>query len=224
MVTMPALVLLGLSPQSAIATDMFALFGGRIGGLVALLRAGKVEVGLGLRLSVLTAIGGLAGAYALLAVPAALMERLIAVFLVVLSLALLLMPSVGVGGKKPEQVSVQRQCVGAAGFLGVGFVGTFVGAGFLSIGSALLLFVFRKSFLQAAGLLTIVGMATASSALLVLGSHGTIVWPIGLSMMAGKAFGGYLGARTAVKLGEGRIRLLFIAVVALSATRLVTCD
>ena len=56
MVTIPALIFLGLSPQAAIATDIFALFGGRLGGLLGLLREGKVDVALGLGLGAATAV------------------------------------------------------------------------------------------------------------------------------------------------------------------------
>jgi len=219
MITVPALVFLGLSPQAAIATDLFALFGGRIGGLLGLWREGRVDVRLGLRLGAVTAVGALGGAFTLLAVPGELMKRLLAGFLLVLLALVLALPRVGV--ETAPEISPRRQWLGSAGFLVVGFWGTLVGAGFLNIGGALLLLVFRKSFLQTAGVLTIVGLAAACSALVVFGSRGTIVWPLGFAMLAGKTAGGYLGARAAARLGDRRIRWLFVAVVLASAARLL---
>jgi uncharacterized membrane protein YfcA len=55
----------------------------------------------------------------------------------------------------------------------------------------------------------------------VFGSHGTIVWPLGVAMLAGKAAGGYLGARYAVKAGDARIRPLFTLVVVIAAAQLL---
>jgi uncharacterized protein len=67
-----------------------------------------------------------------------------------------------------------------------------------------------------AGILTIVGLAVAVAALVVFGSQGTIVWPLALAMLAGKASGGYFGARYAVKAGDAKIRFLLV-IVALAA-------
>lgn len=219
MITIPALVFLGLSPQAAIATDIFALLGGRLGGLMGLLREGKVDVRLGLRLAAVTAVGAVAGAFTLLGVPAALMKRLLGVFLLAMLALLLLRPRLGVEAGEPP--SARRRLLGTLLFLPVGFWGTLVGAGFLNLGGAVLLVGFRKTFLETAGILALVGLAVGFAGLAVFGPHGAIVWPLGLAMLAGKTTGGYLGARFAVKAGEGRIRLLFVGVVALSAVRLL---
>jgi uncharacterized membrane protein YfcA len=220
MITLPALIFLGLSPQAAIATDLFALFGGRLGGLLGLLREGKVDFPLGLRLGAVSALGAIAGAFTLLAVSDVLMKRLLGVFLLLLLSLLLLRPKVGVAVAE-EPPSARREAVGALLFLPVGFWGTLVGAGFLNLGGAVLLFVFRKTFLQTAGILTLVGLAVALAALAVFGSHGAIVWPLGFAMLAGKATGGYFGARYAVKAGDAKIRVLFAGVVLVSAARLL---
>jgi uncharacterized membrane protein YfcA len=218
MITIPALIFLGLSPQSAIATDIFALFGGRIGGLLGLLRGGKVDVALGVRLGLATAVGAVAGAFALLSLPADVAKQVLASLMLVLLVLLLVRPQVGVDGAQP--VGVRRRWLGALLFVPIGFWSTLVGAGFLNLGGAVLLLVLRKTFLETAGVLTIVGLAVAITGVAIFGSHGAIAWPLGLAMLAGKAAGGYLGARYAVKLGERVVRWLFIAVVLVSAVRL----
>jgi uncharacterized protein len=219
MITIPALIFIGLPPQAAIATDLFALFGGRLGGLLGLLREGKVDLALGFKLGLITGVGAIGGAFVLLALPQDLMERLLGAFLLVLLVLLLVRPRVGVETGEPP--SVRRQTLGALLFLPVGFWGTLVGAGFLNLGGAVLLLLLRKTFLETAGILTIVGLAVALAAVAVFGSHGAIVWPLGIAMLAGKALGGYLGARYAARLGDGKIRLLFAGVVVLSAVRLL---
>ncbi len=218
MITIPALIFLGLSPQAAIATDIFALFGGRLGGLLGLRRAGKVDVALGLRLGAITAIGAALGALTLLQLPAGLAKRMLAFLLLALLGLLLLRPRIGVEAAQP--VSGRRRLAGSLLFLPIGFWSTLIGMGFLNLAGAVLLLVFRKSFLETAGVLTIVGLAVALTGLAVFGSHHAIVWPLGLAMLAGKGSGGYFGARYAVRLGERRVRLLFVAVVLLSALRL----
>jgi len=102
----------------------------------------------------------------------------------------------------------------------IGFWATLIGAGFLNLGSAVLLFVLRKSFLETAAVLTIVGLAVGLTGLAIFGSQGAIAWPLGFAMLGGKLAGGYFGARYAVKAGEARVRGLFVAVVLASAVRL----
>lgn len=218
MVTIPALIFLGLSPQSAIATDIFALFGGRIGGLLGLLRGGKVDVALGVKLGAATALGAIAGAFALLSLAPDVAKQVLAGLLLVMLVLLLARPRVGIDAGQP--VSARRRWLGTLLFVPVGFWSTLVGAGFLNIGGAVLLLVLRKTFLETAGVLTIVGLAVAVTGVVIFGSHGAIAWPLGLAMLAGKTLGGYLGARYAVKVGERYIRWLFIAVVLASALRL----
>jgi uncharacterized protein len=219
MVTIPALIALGLSPQAAIATDLFALFGGRLGGLAGLLREGKIDVALGMRLGLFSALGAVGGAITLLSMPQGVMQRALGVFLLVLLGWLLLQPRVGVSSGAPP--SALRAALGALLFVPVGFWGTLVGSGFLNLGGAVLLLVFRKTFLETAGLLTIIGLAVAITALAVFGTQGTIVWPLAIAMLAGKATGGYFGARYAVKAGDRKIRVLFAVVVLAAAVDLL---
>jgi uncharacterized protein len=218
LVTIPALTFLGLSPQAAVATDIFALLGGRLGGLLGLLRGEKVDVGLGLRLGAATAVGAVAGAFALLSLSEEFARQMLAVALLGLLALLLLRPEVGIAAAQP--VSGRRRWLGTLLFVPIGFWSTLIGAGFLNLGSAVLLLLLRKTFLETAGVLTLVGLAVALTGTAIFASQGAIVWPLGLAMLAGKAAGGYLGARYAVKLGERRVRWLFVAVVLLSALRL----
>jgi uncharacterized protein len=220
MVTIPALIFLGLSPQAAVATDIFALLGGRLGGLAGLLRGEKVDIALGLRLGAVTSVGAMAGAFALLSLSEELAKQLMALLLLVLLALVVLRPGVGV--EAAATVSQGRRWLGTVLFLPVGFWSTLIGAGFLNLGSAVLLLVLRKTFLETAGVLTIVGLAVALTGSAIFGSNDAIVWPLGFAMLAGKAAGGYLGARYAVKLGERRVRWLFIGVVLASALRLYT--
>ena len=150
--------------------------------------------------------------------PAALAKQLLASLLLLLLALLLLRPRVGVEAAQP--VGARRRWIGLLLFVPIGFWSTLVGAGFLNLGSAVLLVLLRKTFLETAGVLTIVGLAVAITGTAIFSSHDAIVWSAGIAMLLGKSAGGYLGARYAVKLGEHRIRWLFIALVLVSAVRL----
>jgi len=64
-------------------------------------------------------------------------------------------PSVGVARSQP--VGARRRTLAALLFVPIGFWGTLVGAGFLNLGALVLLLALRKTFLETAGILTLVG-------------------------------------------------------------------
>jgi uncharacterized membrane protein YfcA len=219
LVTTPALMLMGLPPQVAIATDVFSMLGGRVGGMIGLRKAGKLDIKSGLQLSLIATIGAVIGAFTLLAIPAVLMKNLLIAFFLLMLVLLLRKPAAQ--HQASGDISPLRKGLGVLAFFFVGFWGTMVGAGFLSIGSGALLFIYRRSFLEAAGILTIVGLAVGLVGLVIFGVNGVINWPIGIALLLGKTLGSYLGAGFAVRIGEEKIRLVFALVVLLSVGKLI---
>lgn len=219
LVTVPTLVFLGMSPQTAIATDLFALLGGRAGGLLRLRREGLVDIPLALLLMTATGVGALGGALVLPRVPEELMQRALGAVLLAMLGVLLFRPDVGV--RVSEERTMARTVVGTALFVVIGFWGALVGAGFLNLGALVLVFVFRRSFLESAGILTIVGLSVALVALVVFSSFGLIVWPVAFTMLVAKTLGAYLGAGYAVRLGDRWVRIVFAVVVTAAGLKLL---
>ncbi|WP_291792410.1 TSUP family transporter, partial [Brevibacterium sp.] len=71
------------------------------------------------------------------------------------------------------------------------------------------------SFLQASASGKIVNWATNLGALLFFVPAGHVIWPLGLAVAVGNITGGWLGARTAIRLGSGFVRIVFIVVAGL---------
>ena len=67
--------------------------------------------------------------------------------------------------------------------------------------------------MQASAKAKIANFATNLGALTVFVPQGQVIWTVGLVMGALNLVGGYLGARTAVKLGSGFVRVVFVLVV-----------
>ena len=214
LITTPSLIFLGLSPQTAIATDLFAMLGGRLGGLMGFRKSGEIDLKLALKLSTVAALGAIVGAQILLAMDEQIMRRALSVVLLVLLAFLILKPSVGLQAVVPGRTKV---IVGYCLFFLVGLWGTLIGAGVISLGSAVLLFVFHKSFLESAALLTLIGLAIGSVGMLMFGISGVIDWPVGIVLLVGKLLGGYFGSLAAVRAGNHWVRYLFIVVVLISA-------
>jgi uncharacterized membrane protein YfcA len=76
------------------------------------------------------------------------------------------------------------------------------------------------AFLEASAKAKIANVATNLGALLVFAPGGHVMVKVGLVMATANLLGGYVGARTAVRLGSGFVRVVFIVVVSAFVVRL----
>ena len=76
------------------------------------------------------------------------------------------------------------------------------------------------AFLQASAKAKIANFATNLGALTVFVPQGQVLWVTGLAMGVANLVGGYLGARTAVRLGSSFVRAVFMMVVGAFIVRL----
>ncbi len=221
LITTPSLIFLGLSPQAAIATDLFAMLGGRLGGLIGFRKTSQIDFKLAATATAVACVGALVGAQILLAVDESLMRKALGWILIVLLVFLVMKPAVGQEKVAPKTWQIY---LGYSLFFLVGLWGTLIGAGVISLGSAVMLFLFHKTFIETAALLTIIGLGIGLVGMVVFGINQVIDWPIGIALLLGKYLGGYFGSMTAVKVGDKWIRWLFIFVVLVSGVGLSLTD
>ena len=96
-------------------------------------------------------------------------------------------------------------CIGFYdGFIGPG-TGSFLVLGFVS--------VLGFDFLHASANAKMVNLATNFGSICLFVLKGKIIWAIALPMAVCNAFGGWIGAKLAIKKGNGFIRIFFLIVV-----------
>ena len=98
--------------------------------------------------------------------------------------------------------------------LGVGAYDGFLGPGTGSFFVILLVGVLGYGFLEASAKAKIANLATNLSAITVFALHGSVLWALGLAMGAANLVGGLIGARMAIRQGNGFIRRVFLLVLA----------
>jgi uncharacterized membrane protein YfcA len=76
------------------------------------------------------------------------------------------------------------------------------------------------AFLEASAKAKIPNVATNLGALVVFAPGGYVMVKVGQVMAAANLVGGYLGARTAVRLGSGFVRVVFLVVVSAFIVRI----
>ena len=138
---------------------------------------------------------------------------------------------VGVGlytWRRPQLGMVSaRKHTGSAHYGRTALIGLVVGAydGFLGPGTGsffviLLVSVLGYGFLEASAKAKIANLATNLSAIVVFALHGSILWALGLAMGAANLLGGLIGARMAIRHGNGFIRRVFLVVLAALVVKL----
>ena len=116
---------------------------------------------------------------------------------------------------------------GAAHHLRLAVIGAVIGVydGFLGPGTGTffvicLVAVLGYGFLQASVLTKLANLTTNVAALTVLGLSGHVLWGLGGEMALANLSGGFLGARMAIRHGNGFVRKVFLLVVGLLAAKL----
>jgi uncharacterized membrane protein YfcA len=122
-------------------------------------------------------------------------------------------PQLGLVSERKHDGSAHYGRTAAIG-VGVGAYDGFLGPGTGSFFVILLVGVLGYGFLEASAKAKIANLATNLSAIAVFAAHGSVLWALGLAMGAANLVGGLIGARTALRQGNGFVRKVFLLVLA----------
>ncbi|RKP46049.1 sulfite exporter TauE/SafE family protein [Trinickia fusca] len=214
--TVPVMIWLGITPQSAIASARVASVGTMVAGVREFHRQGKVDYKLAAPAALLGLVGSVCGATVLLKIDAITLHRVIGtltLLMVILSFA-----------KKPkpfqEPVSKWRAAFGYSLFAIIGMVGGFFG-GQAKLATYVFILIFNKTVSESVGTRKISGLVISLGSLGVYGFSQIINWQFGLSLVIGTLIGSSVGARYALKKGDEWMERLLNVVVVLLALRLL---
>lgn len=159
------------------------------------------------------AVGSAGGAELARYLPKAYFTPIVLVALVGVGLYTWRRPQLGLTSTRKHDGSAHYGRTALIG-LGVGGYDGFLGPGTGSFFVILLVGVLGYGFLEASAKAKIANLATNLSAISVFALQGSVLWGLGLAMGAANLLGGFLGARTALKHGNGFVRKVFLLVVA----------
>jgi uncharacterized protein len=192
-ISLPVLLVFGLSPLDANATNRLSVLFGSLMALRTFSSKGAVTWRAGLEMTVPATLGSVGGVLVAerlsgrsmgLVITAAVMAALL--LLVTKLRSVLERPVTGIAG---------INMTGMLALLGVGFWLGFIvldGATYLLL---VLILIFRYDLVRANALKALLGVATTLVPILMFAGHGSIRWVEGLLMSAGSIVGGYFGAR-----------------------------
>jgi uncharacterized membrane protein YfcA len=210
LITLPALLAVGLPPHAALGTNKGQAVFGSATALFRYARAGLVH-GARARVAFPAGLAGsLLGAQLVLFVAPSALRPLVLVLLVAAAIAVALRPS-----RPPARVHSPHHArlaaigIGAAigmydGFFGPG-TGTFLIVAFV--------FVFGADLARASADAKVVNFASNLAAVVLFAQRGVIVWALALPMAAAQLAGAWLGAHMVVHGGERFVRVILLFVV-----------
>ncbi len=222
LIQLPAL-LIGLPQDTPIptvsGTNKLSSAAGTAVATVTYLRKVRVDWKVALPLMAAAYAGSTAGAQLVRFVPRQLFTPLVLVVVVVVGIYTIRRPALGLETNLRHDGRARILRVLGIG-LGVGLWDGLVGPGTGTFFVILLVAVIGYGFLQATVLTKLANLTTNVAALVVLGLTGHVLWGVGAVMAVANLTGGGIGARMALRHGNGFVRRVFLVTVSALALKL----
>ncbi len=219
LLTVPALLWVGLSPHAALATNKGQSVFGSFAALVRFARSGLVDPARALATFPLGVAGSLAGAALVLVVPKDALRPVV--------LALLALAALFAGLRRPARVRLEDAPPPRHARLLAGSIALALGAydGFFGPGTGTFLIVAFVALLgdglaHASAAAKVVNFASNLAAVALFAAKGTVAWRLALPMAAAQLAGGWTGAHLAVRRGDALVRRAVVAVALAAAAKL----
>jgi uncharacterized membrane protein YfcA len=218
LLSIPCLMLVGLPPQIAIATDRFGGIGQAVAALFKYWKAEKIVWRYVPILATLSLGGSVVGANSLLTVDPTTLRKAAGILLPILVVFIVFRKEVGLVRRNVSRMSI------ALGSLFYFIVQSF--AGFFGAGTGPLVFFtlvvgYGLTIVEAVATQIIPLLVLSFSSIAVFAIHELIDYAIGAVLMIGMAIGGFLGAHMALKKESAWLKGLFVVLVIGASTELL---
>ncbi len=219
LLTIPALLAVGLPPVAAIATNKLQSSFGTGGAVVAFARKGHIDFRRFALPALASFCGSAGGAFLLTLIDPSFLSGLIPVLLIAMAGYFLLAPKMSDEDRHvlagPPLLLAMALVIGSYdGFFGPG-TGSFFITGLVA--------VFGLGVTRAVAHTKLLNFASNLAGLTVLVAGGHVVWTIGLAMALASLAGGQFGAHAAIRFGAGTVRPL-LTVMCLGLTAKLLAD
>ncbi len=218
LITVPALLLVGADPVTALATNKLQGSFGSGTATWAYARAGHVRLRDQAAMGLVALIGGASGALVAHLIPAQVLRIIMPVVLVGIAVFFALKPGL------TDADRVQRMAPGLFTATAVPLIAAYDGFFGPGTGSFFMLaFVMLAGFgvLKATAHTKLLNFASNLGSLVVFAAGGAIWWKVGLAMAVAQTAGAALGARLAMRVGARLIKPLLVVTSTAMALRLI---
>lgn len=210
LISLPALLFVGLPPATAIATNKLANTISNCTSMITFLRAGKIDRKLIKKVVPFVFAGSFLGAFIVHLVSSDILKPLMLIMLILVAIYTIFKKDWGQTSER-KVLSTGKKVMFLFILAGIGFYDGFFGPGTGSF--IIFVFLFMGfDFLQAAGNAKALNFTSNLAALLMFLFLGEVNFSYGLIMGGTMIFGALLGSRFALRKGSSYMRIIFIAV------------
>lgn len=218
MLNVPAMMLAGLPPVEAVATNKLQGTFGVASATRSYAAAGLIDFR-AMRLPVLAAaLGASAGAVAALVIPSLWLRTAVPFILFALAVFVLTSPKMS---DNEVHARLDTRTYSASSAAPIGFYDGFFGPGGGTFFFISLVTLLGQGVTRAAGNAKLLNLASNAGAFALFAFSGAIWWKVGLALGAASFFGAKLGAKLAIRVGASLIRPLVVVVSVAMAIRLL---
>ncbi len=214
LLTLPVLMLAGLPPQVANASNRVAVFLQGVAGTSAFDREGRLDRPASVAIAGPTLLGALGGASTAAYLPNDILKPVLLTAMISIAVLLMVRPQILAPSPDGTPRSLREVPGSIPVLIAIGFYGGFAQAG---VGIFLLATfggLLRYDLVRANALKLLVTTAFTGLALLVFVGAGQVEWVPGLALAAGMVLGARLAVRFAIATGHETLRR-FVLVVAI---------
>lgn len=217
LIALPSLLLAGLDPVSALATNKLQGTFGTASATHTFWKKGLLKPAAHKAEIICVFAGAALGVFAVGLVPPSVLQNAMPVLLVMVALYFAVAPKLSVHGSTPKiKYAAFAFLIAPA----IGFYDGIFGPGTGSFFMLALVALFGVGLIEVTGRTKLLNFTSNVAALLMFILGGKIVWVIGLSMGLAQVIGAQMGARVAIKNGAKIIRPLLVVMCIAMAIRL----
>lgn len=218
LISLPALLSVGVPPLSALATNKMQSVVGTTVAAITYWRRGFIKLRTLVIPVILTFLGSIIGAATAKSMDTDILTLLVPILLIGVSLYFMFSP------KMTDEARTERLAFAIfapiMGFV-IGFYDGVFGPGTGSFFIAGFVTLFGLGLTRAVGNTKVLNAVSNLAALMFFILGGDVVWLAGGAMIVGQVAGGYLGARTGMKFGANLIKPLIVIISLTMAIRLL---
>lgn len=216
MITVPALMMLGMPADIANATNRVGVFMQSVTGVKGFRDADRLDSSAVLPVVVPTLFGALAGSLAASYLPVWLLKPTLLGAMVGMALVMLIRPAVVAPPEGTVACSVRERPLAGVGLFFAGVYGGFVQAGVGFILIAALAGGLRYDLVRSNALKLVCTAAFSVVALVVFVARDQVFWVPGLILAAGTIIGAMLSVRFAVNVAQSTLKWILFVMVSIT--------
>lgn len=218
LLSIPALTILGLPSNVAIATNRFGIIGFSISSIYQFYKAKKIIFTYVIPFVIVSTIGSIIGAKMLIEFNEEVLSKLIGFLIIFLLPLTFLKKDIGL---KRRFLPTSYKILGILGYFGIAIYDGFFGAGAGIIATYLFVFLLGVTYIEANALDKVAYILNAIISTIIFAVYGLINYTFGIILLIGMLLGGYFGAHSAIKKGNKFVRIAFVVLVIVSAVKLI---